>query len=346
MEFIDLRSDTVSQMTKNMKVALVNATVGDDVFHDDPTTIELEKIAADMTGKEAALFVPTGTFGNELSIVVHCNRGDEVIIAEDCHIIAYESGAAAFLGGVQTRTLRSTLGLMDPEEIRKSIRRSSDNIHYPSTKLVCVENALGNGHVAPLDYMKKVYEITKEKGINVHLDGARLFNAATALNCDAKEITQYCDTVTFCLSKALCCPMGSLLCGSKKFIEKARYYRKMMGGGMRQTGYMAAAGIVALQEIVPQIKEDHAIARWMASELNKLENIIVTNPKGEINIVYFKVTDESFDCDNFVKFMLSKKIKVAIKDHSEKVLRFVTHHWIRKEQAELVLSSIKEYLKK
>ena len=345
MEYIDLRSDTVSQMTESMKLALVNAKVGDDVFGDDPTTHELEKLAAEMTGKEAALFVPTGTFGNELCIMAHCNRGDEIIAAEDCHIIAFECGAAAYLAGVQTRTLKAVEGLMDIEEIRKRIRFAADDIHYPSTKLICLENALGNGQVAPLSYMKQVSDLAKEKGISVHLDGARLFNAATALKVDAKEITQYCDSLSFCLSKGLCCPMGSIVCGTKKFIEKARYYRKLLGGGMRQTGYMAAAGIVALNEIVPQLKNDHAIARWFATELGKLKNFEVLNPKGEINIVYFKVNDDGFDCDEFVKFMLEKKIKIVPKDKKTKTFRFVTHYWIREKEAEFVMASIAEYLR-
>jgi len=345
MEFIDLRSDTVSQMTESMKLAMINAKVGDDVFADDPTTIELEKLAAELTGKEAALFVPTGTFGNELCLMVHCNRGDEVIAAEDCHIISYECGAAAYLAGVQTRTLKTTEGLMDIEDMKKIIRKAADDIHYPSTKLICLENALGNGQVAPLSYMKSVCDLAKERDLAVHLDGARIFNAAAALGVEPKEIAQYCDSLSFCLSKGLCCPMGSLVCGTKDFIKKARAFRKMLGGGMRQTGYMAAAGLVALKEILPQIKDDHKIARWFASELAKLKNFEVTNPKGEINIVYFQINQDGFDCDEFMKFMLSKKIKIVCRNKKTRSFRFVTHYWIREKEAEFVMNSVSEFMR-
>lgn len=346
MEFIDLRSDTVSHMTDNMKQAMLNAKVGDNVYNDDPTTIELENIAAEMTGKEAALYVPTGTFGNEASIIAHCNRGDEILVGDVSHIVAYETGGPAFLGGVLTKTLKTTNGLMDINDIKSSIRFSSDDIHFPTTKLICLENALVNGEAVPIQYMKDVWNLAKEKGLSVHLDGARLFNAATALNCDPKEITQYCDSVTFCLSKGLCCAMGSIVCGTAQFIKKLRLYRKMLGGGMRQTGYMAATGIVALKELVPELKNDHAMARLLASELSKIPNVVILNPKGNINLVFFQIKDEKLDCDSLVKFLLDQKIKISIKSKEDKIIRFVTHYWIREKEVEHIVSSFKKFLEK
>ena len=342
MEYIDLRSDTVSQMTDNMKQALVNAKVGDDVFMDDETTIELQNLAAEMTGKEAGLFVPTGSFGNQLSIISQTNRGEEMIVSNESHILVYESGAPAFIGNVQLRCVSSDKGIMNIEELKKCIR-PKEGFYLPKTSLICLENALSNGCVAPLDYMEKVWKIAKEKEIPVHLDGARLFNAAVALGCDPKDITKYCDTLTFCLSKGLCCPLGSVVCGSKEFIKKAHFNRKMLGGGMRQTGYFAAAAIVALKEIVPQLKDDHSMARKLAEELQKFPNVRVINPEGKINMVFYQFTDKDTKSDDFKKFMLKKKIKILAEDDEQRIFRFVTHHWIREKEVDLVISGMKEY---
>ena len=247
MEFIDLRSDTVTKPTREMREAMFNAEVGDDVYGDDPTVVKLENLAARMAGKEAALLVPSGTFGNQLSLMTHCNRGDEVLLGDDCHIVQHEVGASSVIAGVQLRTLNSDKGALDPDEIRSKIR--GNDIHFPRTGLICVENAHSNGRVIPLEIMKEIYQAASEYNIPVHLDGARLFNAAEYLNVPADQNTKYCDSVMFCLSKGLCAPVGSLIVGSKDFIARARKFRKMLGGGMRQAGFISAAGIIALEKM-------------------------------------------------------------------------------------------------
>ena len=240
MKYIDLRSDTVTLPTELMKKAMLNAELGDDVYRDDPTVIELETLASEMMGKEAGLFVPSGTFGNQLALLTHTNRGDEVILQADCHIKKYEVGASSVIAGVQ---LCGIEGEMNIEKINQAIR--GEDIHFPRTSLICLENATGFGRVLSIDYMKAVYQLAKKQNINVHLDGARIFNAALALNVDVKEISKYADSVMFCLSKGLCAPIGSMLVGSKAFIERARKNRKLMGGGLRQVGIIAACGVVA-----------------------------------------------------------------------------------------------------
>jgi L-threonine aldolase (EC 4.1.2.5) len=240
MDHIDLRSDTVTWPTDAMRRAMAEAPVGDDVYGDDPTINELERLAADMTGKEAALFVPSGTFGNQLSLFTWCPRGSEVILGEQCHIIQHEAGAASVIAGVQTRPIFAPAGILPPEAIEERIR--GNDIHFPPTSLVCLENAHSSGRVVPLSYMREVADLAHRHGLPVHLDGARLFNAATALGVDATEIAGTVDSVMFCLSKGLCAPVGSMLAGPRDFVEKARRKRKIMGGGMRQAGVLAAAG--------------------------------------------------------------------------------------------------------
>ena len=220
MKFIDLRSDTVTEQPNFMKEAMFKAEVGDDVYGDDPTVIKLEALAAEIVGKEAALFVPSGTFGNQLSLFTHCRRGTEVIIADSNHIIAHEVGASSVIAGVQLRAIDAPNGVLKAEDIEKRIRFEDEDIHFPSTSLICIENAHSSGNVLTLENMKEVYDVAKKYNLPVHLDGARLFNASTALNVDVKEITKYCDSVMFCLSKGLCAPVGSIIAGDKYFINK------------------------------------------------------------------------------------------------------------------------------
>ena len=227
MRYIDIRSDTVTQPTQKMRDAMYTAVVGDDVNRDDPTMLELEELAAKLVGKEAAMFVPSGTMGNQVSIMTHTRRGDEVICGELSHIVIHEVGAPAVLSGVMVRTIK-TADYLRPEQLLPAIR--PDDIHMPHTGLVEMENPTAMGRVVPLDIMRQNYELAHQYGLPVHLDGARLFNAATALGCDVKEITQYCDSVMFCLSKGLCAPVGSIVAGSKEFIDRARKNRKMLGG--------------------------------------------------------------------------------------------------------------------
>jgi threonine aldolase len=259
---IDIRSDTVTQPTAAMRKAMAEAEVGDDVYGDDPTVNRLERLGAQMLGKEAALFVPSGTFGNQLALFTWCPRGTEVVLGEDCHIVVHEAGAPSVIAGVQTRCVPDPGGILDPVEIKKRLRKQ--DLHAPATSLICMENAHSSGRVVPLKDMDAVRAIAKEWGLPVHLDGARIFNAAAALDCSASDIAARVDSVMFCLSKGLCAPIGSLLAGTKDFISAARFKRKIMGGGMRQAGILAAAGIIALKEHSLLLEADHRRAKKLA----------------------------------------------------------------------------------
>lgn len=342
MKFIDLRSDTVTEQPIFMKEAMFNAEVGDDVYRDDPTVIKLEKLAAEIVGMESALFVPSGTFGNQLALFTHCKRGSEVIIADSNHIIAHEVGASSVIAGVQLRTIDAPNGVLNPNEIEKRIRFEDDDIHFPSTSLICVENAHSNGNVLSIENMKAVYDIAKKYNLPVHLDGARLFNASTALNVDVKEITKYCDSVMFCLSKGLCSPVGSILAGSKDFIDKARKKRKLMGGGLRQAGFLAAAGIVSLEVMTKRLKEDHDNAKLLAEELSKIPEIYVDLHNLKINMVFFSFKDKNIDTKELVKYFLENNIK--INDVENGLMRFVTHYWVTKDDIYKIIEVLKTFL--
>ena len=344
MKFIDLRSDTVTEQPNFMKEAMFKAEVGDDVYGDDPTVIKLEALAAEIVGKEAALFVPSGTFGNQLSLFTHCRRGTEVIIADSNHIIAHEVGASSVIAGVQLRAIDAPNGVLKAEDIEKRIRFEDEDIHFPSTSLICIENAHSSGNVLTLENMKEVYDVAKKYNLPVHLDGARLFNASTALNVDVKEITKYCDSVMFCLSKGLCAPVGSIIAGDKYFINKARKKRKLMGGGLRQAGFLAAAGIVSLEEMTKRLKDDHDNAKLLAEELNKIPEIEVDLHNLKINMVFFKFNDKTIDTKALVKYFLDNNIK--INDVENGLMRFVTHYWIKKDDIYKIVNTLKNYLAK
>jgi len=334
---IDFRSDTVTKPTKEMRDAMANAIVGDDVYEDDPTIKELEALAAKMTGKEAALFVSSGTMGNQLAIYTHTNRGDEIIVGKTSHIKNYEVGASAVISGVSYHLLDETDGMMNLAQISNGIR--GNDIHFPDTSLVCLENAHGSGKVLPLEYMKSVSTIAKEHNIKVHLDGARLFNAATALNVDASEITKYVDSVTFCLSKGLACPVGSMLCGSKEFILKARRGRKLLGGGMRQVGILGAAGLVGLNKMTKRLHLDHENARYLADKLSQIKGFDVINDRTHINMVF---CTSNLDFNDMEKFMLTKGIKIS--GYKGEVLRLAIHNDISIENIDYLLNCIHEYI--
>lgn len=340
MKYIDLRSDTVTMPTKEMREAMAGAIVGDDVYEDDSTVKELESYAAELVGKEAALFVPSGTFGNQLSLLTWCNRGDEVIIGHNNHIAMYEVGGAAVIAAVNLRTVTTKDGIMDPEEVSKLIRE--DDIHYPETGLICVENAHSSGNVIPLENMKEIYNIAKENKIPVHLDGARVFNAAEYLKVDVKELCQYTDSIMFCLSKGLCSPVGSILAGSKEFINKARKYRKMMGGGMRQAGILAAAGLISLKEIRNRLSEDHDNAIYLAKKLDELDFVSVFWESLKINMVFFKLSIPVEKESQFMDYMNSKDIK--LNPPNKGVVRFVTHNDISQENIDYVIDCIKLFI--
>lgn len=342
MRFIDLRSDTVTQPTQAMRDAMYKAEVGDDVYGDDITVKELEVYAAELAGKEAALFVPSGTFGNQLAVFTHCRRGNEVILGDDSHIVVHEVGATSIIAGVHLRTLNSHNGELDPQEVKRKIRKEEDDIHYPGTGLICLENAHSNGRVISLENMSAIYDIAKEANIPVHLDGARLFNAAAHLGVSPTEITKYCDSVMFCLSKGLCAPVGSILAGSKEFINKARKGRKLMGGGLRQAGFLAAAGIVALKEMRERLIEDHENALLLADELAKIPGIKLNKDAIHINMVFFNMSETELDSDYLVKEFYKKGIKINPAENGE--MRFVTNYWVSKEDIHYIINCFKELL--
>jgi threonine aldolase len=339
MKFIDLRSDTVTVPTEEMRKEMANAVVGDDVYDDDPTMKKLEKLAAEMVGKEDAIFVPSGTFGNQLCVLTHTRRGNEVIIPENNHIVLHEVGASAVIAGVQLRFVKSDKGFINTEDLQNLIRE--DDIHYPETGLICMENAHGSGKVVSLENMKKVYEIAKKYDIPVHLDGARIFNAATHLNVGANKIAQYADSVMFCLSKGLCSPVGSIVAGDKEFIKRAKKNRKLMGGGLRQAGILAAAGIVSLEKMTKRLSEDHENADYLANKLKELNFIEILENRRDINMVFFKIEKTHFDEEKFINYLYKNNIKINSTENGE--WRFVTHYWINKENIDFAIKKIKEY---
>lgn len=340
MKFIDLRSDTVTMPTDEMRQAMANAEVGDDVYGDDPTINKLEKLAAEKVGKEAAIFVPSGTFGNQLALFTHARRGQEVILGANNHIVVHEVGASAVIAGVQLRTLETTNGTMNPKDVEKAIR--ADDIHEPETGLICVEQAHGCGAVVSLDNLREIKQIAEKHLIPVHMDGARIFNAAVSLGVDAKEIAAYCDTVMFCLSKGLAAPAGSILAGSKKFIDKARKNRKLMGGGMRQVGILAAAGIIALEKMTERLHEDHENARYMATKLEEITGINVIKDRLDIDMVFFTMSEDIIPEKVLIEKLLEKNIKINGLDGGE--YRFVCHIGITKQDIDHVITTIKELI--
>lgn len=334
---IDLRSDTVTLQPEAMKQAMIQALVGDDVYGDDPTVILLEQKLAAKLGKEAGLLVPSGTFGNQLALMAHTKRGDEVIIGSEFHILAHEVGAASVLSGIQLRTVELDNNYMDPEKVRKLIRL--EDVHYPDTGLVTLENALGNGSVMSLENMQAIYAVAKEHDLPVHLDGARLFNAATALNEDPKALAACADTVNVCLSKGLCAPVGSVLLGSEKFIKKARRLRKLMGGGLRQAGFLAAAGLYALDHMVDRLGDDHDLAKYMADQLETISGLTVLRERLAINMVFFTLPESIIKESTLVEGLLAEGIKVNGTEDAE--YRFVTHWGVSQADVDQTIQVMK-----
>lgn len=332
MSWIDLRSDTVTQPTPEMREAMASAEVGDDVYGDDPTVNRLQELAAERMGKGAALFVPSGTMGNLAAILSHCGRGDELILGDKAHSFMFEAGGAAAVGGVQPRTVPNLPdGRMAPEAIEAAIRPKGDD-HFPVTRLVCLENThnLCGGAVLPVGYMRQVGELVRKHGLKLHLDGARIFNAAAASGASAADLVADANSVTFCLSKGLCAPVGSVLCGDEAFIERAHRMRKQLGGGMRQAGILAAAGIVALEKMTDRLRDDHLRARRLAAELSALPGVEVDNPEPESNMVYVSFAPESgLDAGAVVDGLAKHQIRTA--KRGPRSMRLVTHYWIGDE---------------
>ncbi len=284
---VDLRSDTVTRPTRAMREAMAAAEVGDDVYGDDPTVNRLQEVAAQRLGFEAALFAPSGTQANLVALMAHCERGDEYIVGQRAHTYLSEGGGAAVLGSIQPQPVaHEPDGSLDPEAVEAVIK--PDNVHYARTRLICLENTIG-GKVVPLANLAAMRRVADRHGLAMHLDGARIFNASVKLGVDVRQVSRHFDSVAFCLSKGLGAPVGSLLCGSRALVERARRWRKVTGGGMRQAGVLAAAGIVALEQHVDRLAEDHANAARLATGLAALDGIRVDPAETHTNMVFVRV---------------------------------------------------------
>lgn len=337
---IDLRSDTVTKPTPAMREAMYRAEVGDDVFGEDPTVNRLEEMAAERMGKEAALFVASGTMGNLVSLLVHCRRGDEVIVGDLAHSFLYEVGGASALGGLMIHTLPNRRGMLDPAEVEGAIR--SEDVHHPRTRLICLENTHNRcgGMALTSAQMHSVAEVAQRYGLVLHLDGARVFNAAIAQGLEVKELTREVDSVMFCLSKGLAAPVGSLVAGNGDFIREARRMRKMVGGGMRQVGILAAAGIVALETMVERLAEDHANARILAEGVGELPGLEIDLSTVETNIVIFQVAKDDLTPQELVVKLASRGVKMI--PFGKGSIRAVTHYGVTSQDVEEALMVLQE----
>ena len=341
MQYIDLRSDTVTQPTQAMRDAMANAVVGDDVFGDDPTLQELETYAAERLGKEAALFVTSGMQGNACALLAHTRRGDCVVIDPHSHIAEHEAGSYGQLDGVSLRFPKSTDGTMDPASVRACLTDDSDLQVAPAT-LVVMENAHSSGAVVPLENMRAVYETAHAAGAAVHLDGARLFNAAAALDIsDVCELTQYCDTVMCCLSKGLCAPVGSVLAGPKDLIWRARRARRILGGGMRQGGFLAAAGLIALRDMPARIPEDHENAKHLGSLLSAIDGVHIFADRIQIDMVFFTADWDADKAARYPAWMLEHGVKVTGCMGGE--YRMVCHYGVSRADCEATAALVRQF---
>lgn len=342
MKPIDLRSDTVTQPTPEMREAMYRAEVGDDVFGEDPTVSRLEEMAAERLGKEAALFVASGTMGNLVALLTHCGRGDEVIVGNRSHTYLFEQGGMAALGGITPRPIANQPdGTLPLEAIASTIR--GDNVHFPRTRLICLENTHNMCDGTPLtaSYTAQVAQLARDHGLQVHLDGARVFNAAAALGLAACELVKDVNSVMFCLSKGLCAPVGSLLCGNADFVAEARRSRKIVGGGMRQAGILAAAGIVALEHLTERLAEDHRRAQRLAEGLAEIPGIEVAPVT--TNILYFWLAEGvSRTPDELVDGLAERG--VLLLGRLEGKFRAVTHYWISDQDIEQTLRAVQDVM--
>lgn len=320
LDLVDLRSDTVTRPTEAMFEAMRSAPLGDDVLGDDPTVMRLEELAAEKVGKEEALFMPSGTMANQIALACHCAPGDAILIEEEAHILYYEVGAPALIAGVVSWTLPSDRGVLDPQVIEKRVLKA--NLHTPGTALLCLENThnRAGGTIVPVEAMRAYRTLADRHGVKVHLDGARVFNAAVALGVPVDEITGAVDSVSFCLSKGLRSPVGSLLCGSSEMIDKARIWRKRLGGGMRQSGLLAACGIVSLTKMVDRLAEDHARARRLAEAIRAMPGITIDMDSVQTNMVVAEFEHEAALWQEELRSRRVLALPVA-----EKRLRFVLH---------------------
>lgn len=329
----DFRSDTVTKPTPEMYEAMASAELGDDVLGDEPTVAKLEKLAAERTGKEAALFMPSGTMANQTALATHTSPGDSVLFEDDAHMVYYEAGALAVIAGVLCRSMRATDGVVDPAEIELRMLEQSE--HTPGTTLVCFENTHNRhgGAATPVGHHAEYRKIADKHGMKIHLDGARVFNASVALGVNVKEIAQHVDTVSFCVSKGLCSPVGSLLCGPSEFIGKARFWRKRLGGGMRQAGILAACGIVSLTKMVDRLAEDHAKASRLRDAFTDMPGLEPLACQTNILMV-----DTAASADQWQDQLEERGVRCFSVGPNR--LRFVTHHDVSEEAVDRAIDSV------
>lgn len=332
---IDLRSDTVTLPTEEMLEAIKNAELGDDVYREDPTVNRLEEMAAKKMGKEAALLVPSGTMANLISVTSNTKRGDCVILEAESHIYWYEVGGLSAVAGVMPWPIKGYMGALDPKHVEAAIRPK--NIHFPETTLVCIENThnRAGGTIITPEQIEALSKVTKEYGLRLYMDGARIFNAAVALKVDVREFTRHVDNLMFCLSKGLSCPIGSIIVGDTEFIEKARKIRKMLGGGMRQAGIIAAPGIIALEKMIDRLDEDHRNARLLAEGISKIEGLYIDLRRVQTNIILVDVSGLGVDSNMFIAKL--REHGVLASNHSKTIVRMVTHRGIEREHIEKAL---------
>ncbi|MEM2925920.1 MAG: GntG family PLP-dependent aldolase [Candidatus Bathyarchaeia archaeon] len=340
---VDLRSDTVTLPTEEMLEAIHHAKLGDDNFGEDPTVNALEELAAKKLGKEAALLVTSGTQGNLVSLMVHAKRGDEVILEADAHIYHFEVGGLSSIAGLMPRLVPGRLGILDPRDVEEAIR--PPDIHQPRTSLICIENThnLAGGTCWPPESIKAIGDLAKDHGLAVHMDGARIFNASVALRTEARELAKPVDSVMFCLSKGLCCPAGSLVVGNEDFIEKARRVRKILGGGMRKAGVLAAPGIIALEKMVGRLAEDHENAKRLAIGLSKIPGIAIDLKRVQTNIVFFELENFDLKPHEFLEALSQRGVKALAFGRR---IRMVTHMGITKEDIDYALEVCEEAILK
>ncbi len=343
MKQIDLRSDTVTLPTPQMREAMARAEVGDDVFGEDPTVNRLEEMAAQRMGKASALFVASGTMANLVALLTHCGRGDEVIVGDKAHSFVNEVGGMAALGGIQPHTVPNQPdGALALDALRSAIR--GDNVHWPRTRLILLENThnVCNGSPLSPSYHASVAEIARAHGLKVHTDGARIFNAAVALGVPAMELARHADTISFCLSKGLSAPVGSLLCGPREFIAEARRQRKMVGGGMRQAGILAAAGMVALDTMVDRLADDHANAKHLAECFAAVPGIRLDPAQIKTNIVFFDIDSSSLTAHQLAERLARERVLIQVVN--AKRMRAVTHYGIERSDVDTAYAAVRRAL--
>jgi threonine aldolase len=344
MEWIDLRSDTVTQPTEAMREAMAQAEVGDDVYGEDPTVNRLQGLAAEMVGMEAAIFVPSGTMGNLAALLAHCGRGEELIVGDRAHTYMFEAGGVSALGGLHTFAVPNQPdGSIELEDLENAIR--ADDAHYPHTGCIALENThnLCGGSYQSVEYTRAVADLARKHDVRLHVDGARIFNAAAAQGIPASELTKPADSVTFCLSKGLSAPVGSMICGGGEFIKRVHRIRKQLGGGMRQAGVLAAAGIVALETMVSRLTEDHRRARLLAEALDRVDGVEVESKEPPTNMVYLRLVDPyKQSAEKLVDGLARYGIRINPPRRGR--IRLVTHYWIDDAAVQKTIETISAIL--